>query len=53
MKVLQQFAEAVFLLLPMESVIAELEVLLLQTRITAEKGQNFWFDRRIALKVLH
>jgi len=52
MKVLQEFPEAIFIVLPMESLIAESEVLLLQTRITAEKGHNFWSDRWIALKVL-
>jgi hypothetical protein len=36
----------------MESLLIEEEVLSRQTRITAEKGYNFWFDRWIALKYL-
>jgi hypothetical protein len=38
--VLQEFLQAIFLGLPMESLIVE-EVLLRQTRITDEKGRNF------------
>jgi hypothetical protein len=37
----------------MESLLDEEEVLSRQTGITAEKGYNFWFDRSIALNVLH
>jgi hypothetical protein len=36
----------------MESLLDEQEVLSLQTRITVEKGHNFWSDRWIAMKVL-
>jgi len=36
----------------MESLLDELEVLLLQTGIIVEKGHNFWSDRWIAMKVL-
>jgi hypothetical protein len=41
MKVLQYFPEAVFLVLPMESLLVEEEVLPRETRITAEKGLSF------------
>jgi len=37
MKVLQQFPEAVFLVLPMESLLVEEEVLSRKTGITVEK----------------
>jgi hypothetical protein len=37
----------------MESLLDEEEVLLSQTKITAEKGYNFLSDRSIALNVLH
>jgi len=36
----------------MESLLVEEEVLSRQTRITSEKGNNFWSDRWIALKFL-
>jgi hypothetical protein len=36
----------------MESLLVEEEVLSRQTRITAENGHNFLFDRWIAVKVL-
>jgi len=45
--------EAIFLVVPMESLLDEEEVLSRQTGITAEKGYNFWSDRWIALNVLH
>jgi hypothetical protein len=41
MKVLQLFPEAVFIVLPMESLLDEFLVLSLQTGITFEKGHNF------------
>jgi len=53
MKVLQQFPEAVFIVLPMESLLVEEDVFSRQSRITAEKGHNFWSDHWIALDVLH
>jgi hypothetical protein len=37
----------------MESQLVEKEVLLRHTWITAEKGHTFWFDRWIALEILH
>jgi len=37
----------------MESLLDEEEVLSRQIEIIAEKGYNFWFERWIALKVLH
>jgi len=52
LKVLQQFPEAVFLVVHMESLLVEEEVLSRQTIITAQKGHNFWLDRWIALKIL-
>jgi hypothetical protein len=36
-----------------ESLLDDEEVLSSQTEITAEKGNNFWSDRSIALNVLH
>jgi hypothetical protein len=36
----------------MESLLVEEEVLSRKTRITAEKGHNFWSDSWIALKFL-
>jgi hypothetical protein len=51
-QVLQQFPEAVFLVLLMESLLIEEEALWSQTGMTGEKGHNFWFYRWIALKVL-
>jgi hypothetical protein len=44
--------EAIFLVLPMESLLVEEQDLSRQTGITAEKGHNFLSDRLIALKVL-
>jgi hypothetical protein len=41
MKVLQYFPEAVFLGLPMESLLVEEDVLSRQTGITIEMGHNF------------
>ena len=49
---LHSFPEAVFLEVPMESLLGEEEVLLRQTGRTTEKGHNFWSDRWISLKVL-
>jgi len=52
LKYLQSFPEAIFLVVPMESIFVEEEVLSRQTRIIAEKDHNFWFDRWITLKYL-
>jgi hypothetical protein len=49
---LQEFSEANFLVEPMESPLIQEEVLSRRTRITTEKGHNFWSDRWIALKFL-
>ena len=51
LKVLQEFPEAVFLVLLLESLIVEEEALWRETGITGEKGDNIWSDRWIALKV--
>jgi hypothetical protein len=37
----------------MESLLDEEDLLLRHTGIRAEKGNNFWSDRSIALNVLH
>jgi len=44
-------SKAVFLVVPMESLLVEEEVLSRQTGITAQKGHNFLSDRWIALIV--
>ena len=41
LKYYSSFLEAVFLVLPMESLLVEEQVLSRQTEITAEKGHNF------------
>jgi hypothetical protein len=53
LKLLQMFLDAVFLLVPMESLVDEEEVLSRQTGRTPEKGYKFLSDRWIALNVLH
>ena len=53
LKVLLWFSKAVFLVLPMESLLVEEEVLSRQTLLKAEKGHKFWSERWIVLKVLH
>jgi hypothetical protein len=52
LKFLHEFPEALFLVVPMESLLVEDEVLSRQTGITAETCHNFWSDRWIALKFL-
>jgi len=47
------FLDAVYFVVPMESLLDEEEVLSRQTEITAERGYNFWFDCWIAVNVLH
>jgi len=49
---LQQFLEAIFLVVTMESLLYEAKVRSRQTRLTAQKGYNFWSDRWIVLKFL-
>jgi len=44
--------EAIFLVLPMESLLCEPEVQSRRTRVTARKGSNFSSDRWIVLKFL-
>jgi hypothetical protein len=44
--------DPVFLEVPMESLLGEDDVMSRQTGRTAEKDQNFWSDRWIAIKVL-
>jgi hypothetical protein len=36
----------------MESLLCEAKVRSRRTRVTAQKGSNFWFDRWIVLKFL-
>jgi hypothetical protein len=52
LKVLQEFMEAVFLRVAIESILGDGEVWLRETRVTAHKGPNFWSDRWITLKIL-
>ena len=52
LKFLLEFPEAVFLEVLMESPLDEEEVLSRKTRIITQEGQNFWYDRWIALKCL-
>jgi hypothetical protein len=52
LKFLHEFPEALFLVVPMESLLVEDEVLSRHTGITAETCHNFWSDRWIALKFL-
>jgi hypothetical protein len=49
---LQEFLEAIFLLVAMESLLCEADVRSRHTRTTVEKGYNFWSDCWIVLKVL-
>jgi hypothetical protein len=49
---LQEFLEAIFLVLAIESLLYESNNRSRQTRITVEKGYNIWSDCWIALKVL-
>jgi len=52
LKFLQEFPEAVFLRVDVESLLCEAEVSSLQTRVPVWKGHNFWSNRWIALKFL-
>jgi len=49
LKFLQEFPEAVFLRINVESLLGEAEVLSLKTRVPVRKGHNFCSDRWIAL----
>jgi hypothetical protein len=51
-KFLQEFQDAVFLVVDVESLLGEAEVLLLETSVPVRKGNNFRFDRWIAFKIL-
>jgi hypothetical protein len=50
LKFSQEFPEAVFLGVDVESQLGEEEVLSLQTRVLVRKGNNFGSDRLISLK---
>ena len=52
LKCLQYFQEAVFFVVTMELLLSEEQVLLCQTRVTAQKRLNFWSDRWITPKFL-
>ena len=52
LKRLQQFPEAVFLVVAMEALLSEGQVSLCQTTVTAQKHLNFLSDRWITLKIL-
>ena len=52
LKFLQEFLEALFLLVAMKSLRCEAKVRSRQTRVTAQKGSNFWSYRWIVLKFL-
>jgi hypothetical protein len=52
-KFLQEFPEAVFLAVHVESLLGEAEVSTVESRVPVRKGHNFWSDRWIALKFLH
>jgi nucleoside phosphorylase len=41
-----------FLIVDVESILGEEEVWSRQARVTVRKGNNFWFDRWIAIKIL-
>jgi len=47
-----EFPDAVFNGVDVESILGEEEVLSRQARVTVRKGQNFRFDRWIAIKLL-
>ena len=49
---LQEFPEAVLLIIDMQSLLVEEDVWSHQTWKTTQKGHNFWSDRCIALKFL-
>ena len=52
LKLLKEFAEAIFLGVTMESLLVEEEVWLHQTGSRAQMGNNFWFICWIVLKFL-
>jgi hypothetical protein len=49
---LQEFLQAIFLVVVIESLLCEAKVRSRQTRVTAQKGSNFRSDRWIVLKFL-
>jgi hypothetical protein len=49
---LQDFLEAIFLVVAMKSLLYKAKVRSRQTRVTAQKGSNFLSDRWIVLKFL-
>ena len=49
---LQEFPEAVLLIIDMQSLLVEEDVWSHQTWKTTQKGHNFWSDRCISLKFL-
>jgi hypothetical protein len=51
-KFLQEFLEAIFLVVAIESLLCEAKVRSRQTRVTAQKGSNFWSDNWIVLTFL-
>jgi hypothetical protein len=52
LKVLQEFPQAVFLVVDMESLRGESEFLSFETRVPVRMAHNFWSDCWIALKFL-
>jgi hypothetical protein len=51
-EILQEFSDAIFLVVAMESLLCEVNVLSRKTRITPQKGSKFWSDRWIVPKYL-
>jgi hypothetical protein len=49
---LQEILEAIFLIVAMESLLGEANVRSRQTKVTPQKGFNFWSNRWIVLKFL-
>jgi len=49
---LNEFPEAVVVVVPMESLVVEEYILSRQTETTAKKGYSFWYDHWITLKLL-
>jgi hypothetical protein len=49
---LQELLQAIYLVVVMKSLTCEAKVRSRQTRVTAQKGSNFWSDRWIVLKFL-
>jgi hypothetical protein len=52
LKILQEFPDAVFLGVYMESLLGDAEVSSLETAVRIQKGHNFRSDRWISLKIL-